>query len=99
MDDNGRVVKVSIFGHQYPIRAKVEDEEYVKEIAKFVDEKMREIDEAMKPNSTMKVAILTALNIADELMTLQKEREGVITAYQDKVAEVSLALDQVLSKD
>jgi cell division protein ZapA len=98
MDDSGRVVKVSIFGHSYPIRAKVEDEEYVRAIAKYVDEKMREIDEAMKPNSTMKVAILTALNIADELMTMRREREDVILTYQEKVQAVSDALDLVLKR-
>jgi len=98
MDDSGRVVKVSIFGNNYPIRAKVEDEEYIKAIAKLVDEKMHEIDEAMKPNSTMKVAILTALNIADELTTLRKEREDVLAAYQEKVQAVSAALDQVLER-
>lgn len=98
MDDSGRVVKVAIFGHSYPIRAKVEDEEYIRDIAKYVDEKMREIDEAMKPNSTMKVAILTALNIADELMTMRREREDVILTYQDKVQAVSDALDLVLKR-
>ncbi|MFH0883857.1 MAG: cell division protein ZapA [bacterium] len=98
MDDSGRVVKVSIFGHSYPIRAKVEDEEYIRAIAKYVDEKMREIDEAMKPNSTMKVAILTALNVADELMTMRREREDVILTYQEKVQAVSDALDLVLKR-
>ncbi len=98
MDNSGRVVKVSIFGHSYPIRAKIEDEEYVRTIAKYVDEKMREIDEAMKPNSTMKVAILTALNIADELMTMRREREDVVLTYEEKVQAVSDALDQVLKR-
>jgi cell division protein ZapA len=98
MDDSGRVVKVSIFGHSYPIRAKVEDEKYIRDIAKYVDEKMREIDEAMKPNSTMKVAILTALNIADELMTMRRDREDVVLTYQEKVQAVSDALDLVLKR-
>lgn len=98
MEDSGRVVKVTIFGQSYPIRARVEDEGYVRTIAQFVDGKMKEIDESMKPSSTMKVAILTALNIADELMSLQKERDKLTLTYQDRIRSVSDALDEALNK-
>lgn len=97
MEDNGRVVKVAIFGHEYPIRAAVENEDYVRTIASYVDGKMREIDEAMKPTSSMRVAILTALNIADELMSLQKQQREQADDYRDKFKELSQALDQALS--
>ena len=98
MEDSGRVVKVTIFGESYPIRARVEDEAYVRTIAQFVDSKMKEIDETMKPSSNMKVAILTALNIADELMSLQKERDQLNLTYQDRIRSVSDALEKVLAE-
>lgn len=98
MEDSGRVVKVTIFGQSYPIRARVEDEGYVRTIAQFVDSKMKEIDETMKPSSTMKVAILTALNIADELMSIQKEREAQQFSYSDRLEAISSRLDEALKE-
>ncbi|HEB83449.1 MAG TPA: cell division protein ZapA [Bacteroidetes bacterium] len=98
MSGNGRVVKVMIFGQEYPIRARVEDDEYVRTIARYVDAKMREIDESMKPSSSMKVAILTALNLADELFTLQEEQNRLIAEYQEKVREYTEALDRSLKE-
>ncbi|MCB2198178.1 cell division protein ZapA [bacterium] len=98
MEDSGRVVKVTIFGQSYPIRARVEDEGYVRTIAQFVDSKMKEIDETMKPSSTMKVAILTALNIADELMSLQKEREKQQFSHTDRLEAISSSLDEALKE-
>jgi len=87
-----------IFGQEYPIRARVEDDEYVRTIARYVDAKMREIDESMKPSSSMKVAILTALNLADELFTLQEEQNRLIAEYQEKVREYTEALDRSLKE-
>jgi cell division protein ZapA len=96
MDDSGRVVKVSIFGHEYPIRAKVEDEGYVREVARYVDEKMREIEDTMKPSSTLKVAILTALNIADELMALRLEGDRRVSRAQERIDGMVSTLTEAL---
>jgi len=96
MSNDSRVVQVDIFGQEYSIRANVENEEYVRAIARFVDSKMREIKDSMGVSSTQKTAILAALNIADELFTLQNERDRMIAEYQDKVRSYTEALDQSL---
>jgi len=95
MEQNGQVVKIAIFGQDYPIRANVGDEEYVRTIAQYVDEKMREIDETMRPSSTMKIAILTALNIADELMSLRNEQKESMVDYQEKIDKLVFELDRL----
>jgi len=96
MEDNSQVVKIAIFGQDYPIRANVGDEDYVRSIAKYVDEKMREIDETMRPSSSMKIAILTALNIADELISLKKEKSDDLAEHQKEVDRFTIELDKVL---
>ena len=58
-------VTVTIFSTEYPIQADV-DPDRVREVAKFVDGKMKEISTATSIRSTTRVAILAALNIADE---------------------------------
>ncbi len=99
MEDNGQIVKIAIFGQDYPIRASVEDAEYIRDIAQFVDSKMREIDDTMKPSSTLKIAILTALNIADELMSLKRERDTIDSTYFKKVEAAKTILNKALSID
>ncbi len=96
MNDGGQLVKIAIFGQDYPIRAKVEDEEYVRTIARYVDGKMREIDESMKPSTTVKVAILSALNIADEFFTIQQDYDRLIAEYQERIRAYTEALDRSL---
>ena len=96
MSDSERVVSVNIFGQSYTIRASVQDEEYVRAIARFVDGKMHDIQKMMQPESTQKVAILTALNIADELFALQDERDRLVTEYREKINSYTEVLDKSL---
>jgi len=64
---------VKIRGREYIMKGS-EPEEYIHRVAIYVDRKMEEIEQANSNLSTTMLAILTALNIADELL---KERERV----------------------
>jgi cell division protein ZapA len=98
VSEQTQVVSVSIYGSDYPIRAQLSDEDYVRKVAAFVDGRMREVNEAMKPSTTLKIAILAALNIADELMSTQEEKRRVLDSYQDKITSLSGRLDQMLDQ-
>ena len=63
---------VEIFGQRLGLRADG-DEARVQEIARFVDFRMREVADRSSSVDTVKIAVLTALNIADELF---QERES-----------------------
>jgi cell division protein ZapA len=60
-----KLVQVEIFGQIYNLRAE-DDGAYVESLAAYVDRKMREVSRQTKNVDTLKVAILAALNIADE---------------------------------
>ncbi|MGA2483622.1 MAG: cell division protein ZapA [Candidatus Acidiferrales bacterium] len=66
-------VKVEIYGQTYSIGGDLE-EKYVQELARYVDEKMRAVADATKTVDSVKVAVLTALAIADELHSLREDR-------------------------
>jgi cell division protein ZapA len=72
MEDRG-VVQVDIFGSTYTIKKGEEDSDYIQRVAQYVDQKMREINDRLPVASVSKVAVLTSLNLADELF---KERES-----------------------
>lgn len=72
MEESKKGVCVDIFGSEYVIKGEG-DALYIKEVAKYVDDKMREISFATSNVSSSKVAILTALNLTDEIFKLRKE--------------------------
>ncbi|MDP8205955.1 MAG: cell division protein ZapA [Candidatus Electryonea clarkiae] len=97
MRNKDRVVKVEIFDREYSLRATVEDDEYIRAISSYVDSKMREIQDSMGIDSSQKIAILAALNIADELFSLQNEKDRLVSDYHEKVRSYTEALEQSLS--
>lgn len=90
-------VKIEIYDQSYNVSAD-QNEEYLKELAAYVDGKMRTVGEATRTVDSLKVAVLAALNIADEMFTLrqrQDEMEGPLRKRVEKcVAMVEKALEQ-----
>jgi len=72
--EKNRVV-VSIFGKEYSLVAGV-DPEYIKKAAQYLDLKMREVAESYPNITEARVAVLAALNIADELFRCREDLEG-----------------------
>lgn len=68
-----KFTKVKIFGTEYSLRGE-EDSEYMQELSQDVDEKMKEVAEHTSLVSTAKVAVLTALRMADELHQLKQSK-------------------------
>jgi len=77
MNSKKEIVKVSIYGMEYPVKAG-DDAEYIKSVAKYVDDLMLDIDKGISSKSPLKVAVLTALNIADELMREKEEKKRLL---------------------
>ena len=65
-------VKVQIFGQTYTIHGEL-DPAYVQKLAAYVDEKMSAIADATSTSIRMKIAVLAALSIADELHSTQRD--------------------------
>ena len=89
------LVPVVIFGQTYNVRAE-EEFEYVEELARFVDTKMREIADVTGTREVGKIAILAALNVADELRKLQasvrEDEERIAEAARDMIDELTESL-------
>jgi cell division protein ZapA len=98
-DDRSRVVHVEIHGHQYPIRSGL-DPAYVAELAAYVDQKMRAASRETSAGDTLKIAVLAALNIADECFRVQadeRERRETITSRAgelERMLDLALGLDE-----
>src|SRR3990167_4968547 len=89
------VLRVNIFGTEYPIKGDM-DTEYIETVAKYVDSKIREIDKTGNLKSALRVAILAALNIADELFKERRSREQMLAELENKAKSLSAVLDEGL---
>ena len=87
-----RVVTVEIHGQQYPIRSGL-DPAYVAELAAYVDEKMRLAARESPSGETLKLAVLAALNIADEYFRILDDERR----QNDQVASRAAALERMLN--
>jgi cell division protein ZapA len=95
VDHAQRIIPVEIHGQQYPIRTSL-DAAYVARLAAFVDEKMRLASREAPASDTLKVAVLAALNIADECFRVREEQERSSSVFADRAAELERVLDLAL---
>jgi cell division protein ZapA len=77
---------VEIFGQRLGLRADG-DADRLQEIARFVDTRMREVADRSSSVDTVKIAVLTALNIADELFQERETDQDVRQKRLEKQAE------------
>ena len=90
-------VRVEIFDQAYNLRGT--DPDYILKLAEYVDSKMRAVAEATNTIDTARLAVLAALNIADEYHLLRKKIDGGATDYQKRAHLLADALDEVLGDD
>ena len=95
MSDQGRVVPVEIGGQRYPIRSSL-DPEYVARLALYVDEKMRAAADTAPNGEALRVAVLAALNIADELFRSRDQNRSRDGQLAERTEELERLLDRVL---
>jgi cell division protein ZapA len=91
----GSLVSVTIFGQSYSLRAE-ESGKYVEELARYVDSQMRTVSESTRTTDSLRVAVLTAVNIADELFKLREQRLSEEANVETAARELMAALDDSL---
>jgi cell division protein ZapA len=95
MDQPSRVVTVEIHGQLYPIRSGL-DPDYVAELAAHVDLKIRAAARETPAGDTLKLAVLAALNIADEYFRARDEQQRRQASLADRAGELERMLDLAL---
>jgi cell division protein ZapA len=95
MTDAGRVISVQIHGQRYPIRSTLE-QEYVTRLAAYVDERIRLAAETTPSGDSLRLAVIAALNIADELFRsrdVTRDRDGHLA---ERAEELERLVDRLL---
>jgi cell division protein ZapA len=95
MAEKPALVHVQIFGQTYAVRAGA-DPGYVEKLAAHVDSQMNEVSRASGAVDSVKVAVLAALNIADEAFRLRDQAEHAGDGYAARAAALVKELETVL---
>lgn len=91
------VVEVKIYNQTYYIRGEG-DGEYIQQLADYVDRRMKEVAAGTMTADSLRVAILAALNIADELYKARHKVEQIDHTINERSTEYALLLDTLLKK-
>jgi len=91
----GEVLSVEIHGQRYPIRSTL-DPEYVARLASYVDEKMRAAADSTPTTDSLRLAVLAALNVADELFRCRDANRARNGELAERAGELERLLDRVL---
>lgn len=89
-------IPVTIFGQTYEILGNPADALYYNSLARYLETKMKEIQDATNVVSSQKIAILAALNIADELFRDRENRSTSGESTDKKYSELIRILDQAV---
>jgi cell division protein ZapA len=87
------LVQVEIYGQSYNLRGEGDPED-IRDLAAYVDRKMREVSDATATVDSLKVAILAALNIADESRRGRPREAGLAPGGPDRVARLIDLIDR-----
>src|SRR5688572_10617589 len=90
------VVSVEIRGQRYPIRSNL-DASYVNGLATYVDEKMRAASDSTPSGDSLRLAVLAALNIADELFLCQDAQQSRTGVLLERAEAIERLVDAALS--
>ncbi len=90
-------IRIDIFDQSYNIRGDLDDA-YARELAAYVDAKMRAVGEATRTIDSMRVAVLAALNIADELHSLRNRQEKMEGEIRQRTERALDLVEQALKR-
>ena len=92
-EDNGSV-RVEIYDQAYNLRGS--DPDHISQLAEFVDGKMRTVAMHSATVDSLRLAVLAALNIADEYLLLKRKHEAISREVAQRTRNLAGALDEVL---
>jgi cell division protein ZapA len=97
MSASDRVVNVEIHGQRYAVRSEL-DAQYITELAAYLDDRMRTAARELTSADPLRVAVVAALNIADELFRARREALGADGDLRARTVEIERLVDAALDQ-
>jgi cell division protein ZapA len=91
-----RVVHVDIYGQRYAVRSDL-DPQYVGELAGYFDARMQQAARELQTGDPLRIAVIAALNLADELFRSRADATGLERRVVARAADLERLVDDVLA--
>jgi len=96
MENTSEPISVSILDREYQFACEPEEARALKEAATFLDERMRSIKGVGRLMSLERIAVMTALNFASELLKLEKQEQHRVKHVDNRIRMLADELDDAL---
>lgn len=90
-----KVIQVEIHGQRYAVRSEL-DAQYIAELAGFLDDRMRAAGLELASSDPLRIAVIAALNIADELYRARADSRGIEGRLHARTEALERLVDAVL---
>jgi cell division protein ZapA len=94
MTTDRKSIKVKIFGSEYPLRG--ESEEFTRRVASHVDEMISSIHQKLPEQPTLTVAVLSALNITEDLLKERERSARVLGQVREEAERIAALFDSAM---
>lgn len=96
MTTDRKSIRVKIFGSEYPLRG--ESEEFTRRVATYVDEMISTIHSKLPEQPTLTVAVLSALNITEDLFKERERSKAVASLVKGELDKLTEFFDRCLDE-
>jgi cell division protein ZapA len=98
MTNNTVSTSVEILGKPYPIKCLESELPALQEAARYLHEKMCEVQESGKAINLERIAIITALNITHEFLQIDQQKTSIISKINQRITSLQDKLDTAINK-
>lgn len=98
MTDNTVSSTIEILGKPYPIRCPESELEALQKAAKHLNDKMLEVQNSGKAINLERIAIITALNFAYELLQHDQQKESFVDKVHQHISRLQDKLDTAINR-
>ncbi len=98
MSDGIQMIRVTILDREYKIKCPPEQTQELQEAARLVDNRMRELKQAAHSNSADHIAVVTALNMAHDLMLTKQQKHSYIDMMNHRIQELHQKIDHAVEE-
>ena len=97
MSDSSKLISVSILDQEYKFTCPDDEHEALKAAALFLDEKLRETKAAGNLMALERIAVMTALNLSDELLKARSRDQRRQEQVDQRIRMLADELDDALN--
>ena len=98
MAESAKTIEISILGRNYKIACEEGEREALMEAVAYLDAKMGEIKKAGKVSGTDRIAVMAALNIAHELLTMKLGNGFDLGQARRRISSIEAKLDAAIAQ-